>query len=341
MKIELVDTDKIKPDPNNPRKGVYGNDDLHNMASTFKHHSIIQPIEIDEKNNIIVGELRWRAAQIANLKKIPCIRKIGLTPTERLERQLIENIHHQKVDLGECVSELRVLLKGIIHELGTQHDKGCIHDEGIKTLAQRLGVNRSWLTEVLQIEKAPKKIKKEVEKYYKTKNLSSEERNGISVSQAVEIVKADKIIQDDLLKRAKEKVSSKKIRKLRQDYEQEKITLKELREPEKTIFGHTVFPMSFRPKHIELIKKGIKIQTSRHFPHCMIGDVVSLTMKEPEVGKIKILNIEEKKLKDFTEEDAKREGGYTLKEFKKVWKGIHSEWNPEDEVKVIHFEMIE
>jgi len=79
-----------------------------------------------KRNQIIVGELRWRAAKIANLKEIPCIRKTGLTPTLKLEEQLIENIHHHKLDLGECIDELKLLLS-----LGTQTLK-C--NRGLKNL---------------------------------------------------------------------------------------------------------------------------------------------------------------------------------------------------------------
>jgi hypothetical protein len=45
-------------------------------------------------------------------------------------------------------------------------------------------------------------------------------------------------------------------------------------------------------------------------------------------------------LKYFDEEDAKREGGYTLEEFKKVWKEIHEEWDENQIVYVISFERV-
>lgn len=184
MEVKEILIDEIKPDPDNPRKGMVNKEELANMASTFKYHSIIQPIEVDENNQIIIGELRWRASKIAGFKKIPCRVVKGLSKEKRLERQLIENLHHQKVDLGECISELKKILSSVTRTLK------CNRDTGIKELAGRLGVNYTWLTEILQIDKAPKKIKVEVEKYYETRNLPEEDRTGISASQAVEIVKA-------------------------------------------------------------------------------------------------------------------------------------------------------
>ena len=50
--------------------------------------------------------------------------------------------------------------------------------------------------------------------------------------------------------------------------------------------------------------------------------------------------MERKRLGDFTPEDAKREGGYTLPEFKKVWEQIHDqEWDDSETVYVIKFEV--
>lgn len=43
---------------------------------------------------------------------------------------------------------------------------------------------------------------------------------------------------------------------------------------------------------------------------------------------------------DISEEDARAEGGYTVEEFKEVWKRIHGSWNPNEEVWVVEFERI-
>ena len=61
---------------------------------------------------------------------------------------------------------------------------------------------------------------------------------------------------------------------------------------------------------------------------------------EPHVADLRITSIERKRLKYFNEEDAKREGGYTLKEFKHKWKETHGEWDENQLVYVIHFEKV-
>jgi ParB family chromosome partitioning protein len=327
--FKKVSIKKIRPDPNNPRKGFIDEEDLNLMAQTLKHHGIIQPIEVTEDYQIIVGELRWRAAKIAGLEEIPCKVMKGLSKEQVLERQLIENFHRQNVNLGECIVELKQLL------LSCTRQKKCNADEGIKDLSERLGVNRQWLSDLLQMDKnAPQYVKKEVEKYYETKG-----EKGISASQAVEIAKAPKIIQRDLLDKAKAKVPSKEIRKERQQFERKEITLKEIRKP----FGrdeHIPDPLNFRKDHIEMILKEKKIQTTRFWHNAKVGDRVPIHLHEPNIAEVEIVDNEDKQLKDFTEEDAQREGGYSLKEFKEVWKKIHGEWNPEVKVKVFKFKLL-
>lgn len=322
---------EIKPDPKNPRKGDFDKEELKNMAETFKHHGIIQPIEIDENNNIICGELRWRASKIANMEKIPCKQISGLNNEQKLERQLIENFHRQKVDLGECIDEIKMLLGTVQHPKHINNGK-----EPIGILANRLGVNRNWLSELLQIDNAPESIKKDVQKYFQTKDKPMAEREGISPSQAVEIIKAPRIIQEDLHRKAKDQTPSKRLRQYRQDFEKKKVTLEKIRESG----NHEPRPLNFRKNHIDMIKNGKKTQTTRFWHNAREGDKVDVHLHEPNVSKVEILTKEKKKLKDFTEDDAKREGGYTLEEFKDVWRQIHGSWNPNSEVIVYKFKVV-
>jgi hypothetical protein len=98
--------------------------------------------------------------------------------------------------------------------------------------------------------------------------------------------------------------------------------------------------MPFRQVHIPMIVNGTKTQTSRGRCLWEEGDTVEVVLYEPNQATVKIKQILQKKLKDFTEEDAKREGGYTLKEFKKVWKSIHGEWNENQTVSCIIFQKV-
>lgn len=90
------------------------------------------------------------------------------------------------------------------------------------------------------------------------------------------------------------------------------------------------------------ILNGSKVQTSRKGlpdPKVAVGNIVHAAVWEPSFADLKILSIQKKKLGDFTEEDARREGGYTLEQFKQVWKDLHGDWNNFETVTVISFEV--
>lgn len=92
------------------------------------------------------------------------------------------------------------------------------------------------------------------------------------------------------------------------------------------------------------ILKGTKTQTSRKGipdPKIKVGARIHAAIWEPRIADLLITSIERKRLADFTELDAKREGGYTLEEFKKVWENLHGNWNENEVVCVIHFKLVD
>ena len=54
---------------------------------------------------------------------------------------------------------------------------------------------------------------------------------------------------------------------------------------------------------------------------------------------LKIEDVYRKRLGEFDDQDARREGGYSIDEFKDVWKELHGEWNPNESVYVIRFQL--
>jgi len=93
--VILVDIDRIKPDPEQPRT-EFSAEDIAATAFTVESQGIINPIEIDENYMIVTGEIRWRAAQQAGLKQVPCVVwRNG--KHKRFERQVVENMHHHQL----------------------------------------------------------------------------------------------------------------------------------------------------------------------------------------------------------------------------------------------------
>jgi len=75
MELKTIVIDEIQPNPFQPRER-FDKESLKELADSIKDVNIIQPIVVRPHGfnyQIIAGERRWRAAQMAGLKKIPCI----------------------------------------------------------------------------------------------------------------------------------------------------------------------------------------------------------------------------------------------------------------------------
>ena len=110
MKLESVPVREIRPNPFQPRQG-FEQESLKELANSLRNADVIQPIVVRRHQRgyqIIAGERRWRAAQIAGLKEIPCI--VRETPEEKiLLESLVENLH--RLDLTDIERE------NAVHEL--------------------------------------------------------------------------------------------------------------------------------------------------------------------------------------------------------------------------------
>jgi len=104
--------------------------------------------------------------------------------------------------------------------------------------------------------------------------------------------------------------------------------------------------MLFRMYHIGLIHEGIKTATRRNWKKRMVKVGGRYKMKTQlfshiSYGGIEVKKVYQQKLGDMTEEDAKKEGGYTLEEFRQVWKEINGSWDDDLKVWVVEFEAVE
>jgi len=131
--------------------------------------------------------------------------------------------------------------------------------------------------------------------------------------------------------------------------ERSQIIKKIAREPEKPIeevideVTEAPCELRFTADDKEPLLDGTKTQTSRinvPDPKVKVGAIVHAAIWEPHIADLRITSIERKKARYFDEEDAKREGGYTLEEFKKKWEETHGEWDENQLFYVIHFEKV-
>lgn len=106
--VFLIDIEKIKPNPYQPRR-EFNPEELKNLADSIKVYGILQPLivsKIDKEvpsgrqveYELVAGERRLRAAKVANLPSVPVIIRHAINNTHKLEVALIENI--QRNDLS-------------------------------------------------------------------------------------------------------------------------------------------------------------------------------------------------------------------------------------------------
>ena len=97
--VQLLAVNLLQPNPFQPRNKMI-KDELDELADSIKKHGILEPLIVAHTPagyQIIAGERRWRAAQLAGLTEVPClIRKTS--PKGMLEMALIENV--QRINLS-------------------------------------------------------------------------------------------------------------------------------------------------------------------------------------------------------------------------------------------------
>lgn len=139
LRIWMIPIEKIFPNPNQPRQ-VFDKEPLEELAVSIKEKGIIQPLLVrkseDDTFEIIAGERRWRAAQIAGLKEVPAILK-QTQDQEVLELALIENIQRENLNPVEESEAYDFLMKK--YNL-TQQD-----------LANKVGKERATVANMLRL----------------------------------------------------------------------------------------------------------------------------------------------------------------------------------------------
>lgn len=144
--ISSIPISKIEANPFNPRTN-FEQEALNELASSIKEHGIIQPLTVRklgrDKFQLISGERRFRASQIAGLSEVPCYIRIANDAT-MLEMALVENI--QREDLNAI--EVGLSYKRLMDECNFTQEK----------LSEKLGKSRSNITNYLRLLKLPVKV---------------------------------------------------------------------------------------------------------------------------------------------------------------------------------------
>src|SRR4028119_1655935 len=149
--LREVDIDLIEPNNVQPRTR-FDETQLEELAQSIKTNGVVQPILVRKtgggRYQIVAGERRWRAAQRAGLQRIPSV--IRDVPDDKmLELALIENIQRQELN----AIEEAYAYKRLIETLGLTQE----------TVAQRVGRDRTFVTNYLRLLRLPEDIQQLVE----------------------------------------------------------------------------------------------------------------------------------------------------------------------------------
>ncbi len=164
---------------------------LESLAQSIKEKGVLQPLLVRKKNDkyeIIAGERRWRAAQLAGLNEVPVIVK-DLNDSETLEIALIENLQRENLSAIEEAEGLNRLMNEYAY---TQ-----------EVIGKVIGKSRSYIANTLRLLGLPEEIKQQVKE---NKLSAGHARALIGCENAVEL--ADKIIKEGLSVREAEALAA-------------------------------------------------------------------------------------------------------------------------------------
>jgi len=165
-----IDVDRIVPDPTQPRR-EFDEEALGRMAQSLKARGQLQPIQVRwdaavERFVILMGERRWRAAQLAGMPKLHCVvRDEPLSDEQRLALQVIENCLREDLSPMEQARAFKTLMER----------QGWTQEQ----LAAELALSRTAVVRALSLLKLPGAVQDQVE------------QGGVAPSVAHELAKLD------------------------------------------------------------------------------------------------------------------------------------------------------
>lgn len=160
--VAMIPVSDISTNPFQPRSH-FDNDALVELAQSISEVGIIQPITVRKngmKFELISGERRFRASQIAGLKEIPAYVRLA-DDRQLLEMAIIENLQREDLD----PIEMAYSCKRMMEELGLTQEQ----------VSQRLGKGRSTITNFLRLLKLPALIQAELRDLHRNESI---EHNG-------------------------------------------------------------------------------------------------------------------------------------------------------------------
>lgn len=148
-RVEQIELKLIKPNPYQPRK-IFDQQALQELSASIKEHGVLQPIMLRKKGSkfeIVVGERRFRASQLAGLAEIPGVVR-NLDDREMMELAILENLQREDLTAIEEAEAYQKLMDTL--------------DLTQEQLAFRLGKSRPHIANHLRLLVLPEEAKKAI-----------------------------------------------------------------------------------------------------------------------------------------------------------------------------------
>jgi ParB family transcriptional regulator, chromosome partitioning protein len=144
-----ADVKLLVPNPHQPRREM-GKPELEELAASIRASGILQPIlarRVGEKLQIVAGERRWRAAQLAGLERVPVLVR-AISDDEAAVFGLVENLQREDLNAIEKAHAMHKLLDRL----------KCSQDE----LGRRVGIDRSSIANLVRLLDLPEQVQAHV-----------------------------------------------------------------------------------------------------------------------------------------------------------------------------------
>ena len=157
--VYWVDTDKIQPNPYQPRR-EFSEEGLKSLAESIRQYGLLQPLTVTrnevEKSDggletqyeLIAGERRLRASKLIGLKQVPVVIREGESSKTKLELAIIENLQREDLNAIDRAKALRQL----IDEFGISHSEA----------AAKVGKSREYVSNSLRLLSLPEDMQQAI-----------------------------------------------------------------------------------------------------------------------------------------------------------------------------------
>ncbi len=171
--LTMVPLSAVTPNPDQPRKH-FAEDALAELAASIRARGLLQPIVVRRSEpgfQLLAGERRFRAAQLAGLDRVPALIREG---DDTLEVALIENLQREDLSPLEEAEALALLIER--------------HDYSHRDVADLLGKSRPYVSNTLALNRLPESVKADLHR--EGRSISRELLMGIARQESSEAAEA-------------------------------------------------------------------------------------------------------------------------------------------------------